>query len=566
MVEGVKSPAVEEVEVPPAEAAVGVEPDVEEEEVMAEPAEEAVAPEGPKLPKVEDKLGKIKLPGVFLPNKVSGQSREAALKFKPLAFDAVEVIPGHKIQPTLGKAAAPAVEGEQVDDAVMEGEVAPVEGELPEEGAEPKEPTDGEEKPVEEEPAVEEDNTAKRVSGLLENFGIKKIAAPGTVGEGGVAAEMPNLISAALENPLIQPVQLNKVEVPAVAQATAGKPPRPPRFGQMSQLPFNQMPKPKLSQFAGSAGTPLTAEKSSAAAKLMRAGVGKVGYSFGKLLSAPGTPAGGPAVVASPFTTIGGPGFGLPKTAFKPMLGAGLTPANTENLVKHVSVNSDSLLTQFNFDGDFRLDDKPVFIDCYESVDDGTSLWDAGIVLGQYLAAFKDLYQGDCLELGCGTGIAGICRAVTCPDTKVILSDYETIVHVTDNNVALNQLQDQVTVMPYDWEQEFPIPLEEGGNFPYSFVIASDVMWHPTHVAPFFQGLLKCTTAGMKVVLGQCSRAGLDLYPDIQAEAEATGFEVESTTPSMEMELPFRGHSQCSIWVLTRLEKPVSAAPTPAEQ
>ncbi|CAD7959474.1 unnamed protein product [Amoebophrya sp. A25] len=222
-----------------------------------------------------------------------------------------------------------------------------------------------------------------------------------------------------------------------------------------------------------------------------------------------------------------------------------------QGLVKHTSVNSDSLLVEFDFNGDFRIEDKPVFIDRYESIDDGTSLWDAGVVLGQYITFYKELYPGNCLELGSGTGFAGICRAIGCPETQVYLTDVEKIIQQAGMNVQMNELQDRVFTKVFDWEGECPWTVSAENTFPWDFVMASDVLWHRLLVDKFFKGLAKVTTPGMKAVLAHVNRSQ-NLYADIQAECAKEGFDVLSVTPSTEMELPHRGHSMCHIWILQK--------------
>jgi len=509
-------------------------------------AETAAGPVMPELGGLEQRLGKIKLPNCFMPVPVQSAASDSegttpsTLKFKPLTFKEVEVIPGVTIQPAVGRP------GEVVTEVAAE-EVAPQE---------------------------EAQSRASRLNEMIGNFKIQKLTTP--MAEVGQIAD---LASKALENPLIEAKPLKNLEnvlpenplitnLPQIpggrlsgASSAAGR-----ASGVPKPLPIFNFPVsvPKISVAPIATSGPVN-DSATTATNQLRAGLNQVGFGFQKLMPV-GTmqlPKAGDNLMSSRMMSSRSfmnamkflpPTFGIQSAGSRAVVGTMAAAANTEGYVKHVSVNSDSLLSQFRFDGDFRIGDVPVFIDAYDSVEDGTSIWDAGIVLGQYLAAMKDAFKGDMLELGAGTGVAGLCRAVAVPDSKVILTDTDSVIHVAAANVEMNQLAERVTVLPFDWESDFPILPEENSPLPYSFVVAADVLWHRLHIPKFFEGLLNCVEVGMKVVLVHARRSQ-DLFVDIQAEAAKTGFEVNSVEESTDLDekLEYRGHSMCQIWVFTRL-------------
>mmetsp|Transcript_1649 Transcript_1649/g.4750 ORF Transcript_1649/g.4750 Transcript_1649/m.4750 type:complete len:172 (+) Transcript_1649:449-964(+) len=114
------------------------------------------------------------------------------------------------------------------------------------------------------------------------------------------------------------------------------------------------------------------------------------------------------------------------------------------------------------------------------------------------------------LELGSGTGLAGIAAAMALR-VPTVLTDLPEVLPSISRNASLNKdMSSLITVHPLDWhdaaagspgKDTFP-----GG--PFGLVIAADCVWLERLVAPFVAALRAVATdAGTMVILSYQSRS-----------------------------------------------------------
>ena len=134
----------------------------------------------------------------------------------------------------------------------------------------------------------------------------------------------------------------------------------------------------------------------------------------------------------------------------------------------------------------------------------GGKLWDSTWVLVDYLesnpAILRDL---NVLELGAGTGIAGIAVNSACGCKSMVLTDLPEVCELLHMNVSLNEklrmqpTQGRVSVMPLSWGQE-SLPVGNNPDFGVNSeeeiggidaIIASDVVYDPEGYAPLAKTL-----------------------------------------------------------------------------
>lgn len=164
--------------------------------------------------------------------------------------------------------------------------------------------------------------------------------------------------------------------------------------------------------------------------------------------------------------------------------------------------NTKALGLSFTFRGDFKINGRPMML-TIDPVDSershlatGLRIWDGGIVLAKYLERLvPTLLQASnggqlrALELGCGTGVAGISFAFM--GQQVVLSDIGdcqksiTQANIDQNQDTLAAVGGKASFEFLDWNS---LPdRQRFGHF--DIIFASDVIWHETLVEPFVKAL-----------------------------------------------------------------------------
>ena len=134
----------------------------------------------------------------------------------------------------------------------------------------------------------------------------------------------------------------------------------------------------------------------------------------------------------------------------------------------------------------------------------GGKIWDSTYVLLNYLgrASSKYLIEGKKLiELGSGTGIAGIAVASLRP-SKLILTDLPEVVPLIEENIRLNRMLIakasgeeplmgmgcDVEACAYSWGST-TFPCHDGIMIEYDTIVASDVIYDPLGYQPLYDSL-----------------------------------------------------------------------------
>lgn len=127
-------------------------------------------------------------------------------------------------------------------------------------------------------------------------------------------------------------------------------------------------------------------------------------------------------------------------------------------------------------------------------------MWDGAVALAFYLERLPPSIkqsiskQGGVLELGSGTGLAGLAAAAAL-GLPVTLTDLPNALPALERNVNLqtSQLRELITVAPCDWNLSLDIqsPLLAP---PWGLIIASDCVWVAHLVEPFVTMLERLVT------------------------------------------------------------------------
>mmetsp|Transcript_33396 Transcript_33396/g.79182 ORF Transcript_33396/g.79182 Transcript_33396/m.79182 type:complete len:231 (-) Transcript_33396:231-923(-) len=142
----------------------------------------------------------------------------------------------------------------------------------------------------------------------------------------------------------------------------------------------------------------------------------------------------------------------------------------------------------------------------------GWSVWDGAVCLALYIEQAQSSLttllgeDGGILELGSGTGLAGIAAALAL-GRKAVLTDLPQVLPSLERNVKLNGLpREAVSVQPLDWhEARRQAGRLRGG--PFRLVLAADCVWLDSLVAPFAEALEAVSGEGATVLLAYQSRS-----------------------------------------------------------
>ncbi len=182
---------------------------------------------------------------------------------------------------------------------------------------------------------------------------------------------------------------------------------------------------------------------------------------------------------------------------------------------------------KFKFDfaaGGFKIAGRPVIVlpakktrDSTIQIDGdtGRTVWDAAVVLSKGFLEYQDLRGKYVLELGAGTGLAGMAAAVL--GAKTVITDLEYCLPDIQRNVNATRVAHDylipVTVRELDWvgpQDFFDWHDSDGGNFiPFDIVLAADIVWLDHLVEPLVAllGLLLDRNAEMQFIFAHQTRS-----------------------------------------------------------
>ena len=125
-------------------------------------------------------------------------------------------------------------------------------------------------------------------------------------------------------------------------------------------------------------------------------------------------------------------------------------------------------------------------------------LWDCGVCLLQYLAAFPSLVSSRrVLELGAGTGVVGLAVG-RLHATAVTITDLPPVCPLIDTNIALCGLGGTCASLALEWGA--PLPHDAAWASDLDLVIAADVVYEPECFQPLVDTLTHlCTASSCKV-------------------------------------------------------------------
>jgi predicted nicotinamide N-methyase len=122
----------------------------------------------------------------------------------------------------------------------------------------------------------------------------------------------------------------------------------------------------------------------------------------------------------------------------------------------------------------------------------GASVYDAAIALSLYLAAHRELVEGNrVIELGSGPGLVGVVAAHLKPKNVVITDGDPASVALTQRNIQANELSNDVcTAEEYLWgDLEHHLVPKAGGLEHYDVILGADIVACP--YASAFEALMK---------------------------------------------------------------------------
>ena len=160
-------------------------------------------------------------------------------------------------------------------------------------------------------------------------------------------------------------------------------------------------------------------------------------------------------------------------------------------------------------------------------------LWAAGMLLSRHIAARSSSCYGGggalsmrgkrVLELGSGTGLAGLAVAACCAPEEVVITDLESHCDLLrfncDRWTAQQQKEQQgaggseqseqgplprVRVEAYDWADEPPSPSSSSSSSSssFDFIVGSDLAYNPSLYAPLIRALAANSSAHTVTLLG----------------------------------------------------------------
>lgn len=173
------------------------------------------------------------------------------------------------------------------------------------------------------------------------------------------------------------------------------------------------------------------------------------------------------------------------------------------------------------FDGDFLIGGQPLFLSPSNS-----TAWDGGVLLAKYLEQeFGPASSGrqlSCLDLGTGTGVAGLSFAML--GHRVLLSDVGDGVaevvhgHIEQNHQVINAAGGLATYEEIDWKK-----LPQRDRFgTFDVVFAADVLYNCALPQYFVQALAWATTGSREceVIVAHKMRTKCNIACDLSTISE----------------------------------------------
>eukprot|EP00746_Dinoflagellata_sp_MGD_P116987 gnl/MRDRNA2_/MRDRNA2_52796_c0_seq1.p1 gnl/MRDRNA2_/MRDRNA2_52796_c0~~gnl/MRDRNA2_/MRDRNA2_52796_c0_seq1.p1 ORF type:complete len:277 (+),score=62.90 gnl/MRDRNA2_/MRDRNA2_52796_c0_seq1:91-921(+) len=125
-----------------------------------------------------------------------------------------------------------------------------------------------------------------------------------------------------------------------------------------------------------------------------------------------------------------------------------------------------------------------------ERQQEASIVWSGGDAFARALHQLADWTGKRILELGSGTGVAGLAAALS--GAKVTVTDLHDALpllqrNVERNSVAIHQQSGTAVAYSLDWRDDLNFMTEE----PWDLVLCSDLIWHKEHCEPLTRWLVK---------------------------------------------------------------------------
>lgn len=158
-----------------------------------------------------------------------------------------------------------------------------------------------------------------------------------------------------------------------------------------------------------------------------------------------------------------------------------------------VRTNKQAATTSLTFD-DLLPSSTPLQL--HEDLQEGCGgqLWPAGMVLSKYILQHhrKSLRGKKVIEIGAGGGLVGLAVAIGCEiddGQKLYITDQIPMLALMKKNIILNNLENKVEALVYDWGSQPPKEIVQDSSYP-DVVLAADCVYFE----PAFPLLLQTLT------------------------------------------------------------------------
>jgi len=158
----------------------------------------------------------------------------------------------------------------------------------------------------------------------------------------------------------------------------------------------------------------------------------------------------------------------------------------------------------------------------------GTTVWDAALVLADYLFAHRQVVQGKTvLELGSGTGACGLVAAAV-GAVSVCLTDLPYLIPLLEENIRLNSFllwTSSVRATALTWGAPLPSCMLTAGACAPDVILCADLIYRPEHVDVLLDTLIRVMGPHTKIWWAQ-EEHDLMSWRRLKREAQARGFTV----------------------------------------
>ncbi|CAL9692804.1 unnamed protein product [Knipowitschia caucasica] len=151
----------------------------------------------------------------------------------------------------------------------------------------------------------------------------------------------------------------------------------------------------------------------------------------------------------------------------------------------------------------------------------GLVTWEASLYLAEWALDHQQYFRDRrVLELGSGSGLTGITICSSCSPSSFTFSDvHPKVLNRLEENLTLNHLQNQVSVVELDWAS---VTEEQLRDLEADTIIAADVVYDPEVVVHLVSLLSRILSSTLDVFICSTIR-NPDTYRDFKQQLDAAG-------------------------------------------